>query len=175
MINGISNPQELFSFMKSNIRYGFVSKDGKKYIRKEVEESIYMDNIIRNYYFQKPEEVLISKCGICYDQVALAKKFLLDNNYKVYTFYTRIHNHVFLVYEDNNKYYYFERSFPNHNGIFSFNNLEELFRYYISIQNDLINEISFYSYDDVIYGCDFYDFINNIIKNDDIKMVLKRN
>ena len=175
MIIDINTPEELYKFMKDNISYGFISQDGTKYLRKEVKEREYMDNIFKNYYFQSPDEVLKNKCGVCYDQVSFAKNVLENNGYNVQTFYTEIRNHVFLVYTLNSKYYYFERSFPHNNGIFAFDTLEDLFKYYLYVQrNNDFHEVIFYEYDQIDYGCDFYDFIMNIKKQNNIKMVLKK-
>lgn len=171
----ISTPEELYQYMKDNISYGFISQNGTKYLRKNVKEKDYMYIIFKYYYFQSPEEVLVNKCGVCYDQVNFAKFILENNGYDVQTFYTEIRNHAFLVYILNNRYYYFERSFPHNNGIFSFATLEDLFKYYLYVQrNNCFNEVSFYQYNKVNYGCDFYDFIMNIKRKNNIKMVLKK-
>lgn len=175
-MNEINTPEKLYQYMRCNIDYGFVSKFGTKYLRNDVPERIYMNNIFNNYYYQSPEEVYKSNCGICFDQVEFAKNILVNNGYNAKSFYTRIHNHVFLVYEINGKYYYFERCFSNNNGIYRFNSLKELFEYYLSIQKDnKLNEVEFYQYENIKYGCNFDDFISNVKKQNNIKMVLKRN
>ena len=176
MMNEINTPEKLYQYMKNNIEYGFVSKYGTKFLRNEIPETIYMNNIFKNYYFQSPEELFKSKCGICFDQVEFAKNILGNNGYNVKSFYTKIHNHVFLVYEFNDKYYYYERCFKDNNGIYSFNTLKELFEYYLSIQKDnKLDQIEFFEYDNIKYGSNFDVFISSVKKQNNIKMVLKRN
>ena len=176
MMMEIDTPDKLYKYMKENIKYGFMSRNNTKFLREEVDENKYMNNIIRNYYYQSPTEVYRNKIGICFDQIEFARSILASNGYNVSTYYTKIHNHVFLVIHHNDKYYYFERSFPHNNGIFEFNSFEELCNYYLTIQKDSkLNEVEFYHYKNISYGCDFYDFIASVKKQNDIKLVLKRN
>ena len=176
MINEINTPEKLYQYMKENIEYGFINRYSTKYLRSVVDANVYMNNIFNNYRLQSPMEVYKNRCGICFDQVAFAKEILLNNGIDVETFYTKIHNHVFLVYKYNYRYYYFERSFPHHNGIMGFDTLEELFRYYLSIQEDTkLNEVAFFQFNKVIYGCDFDEYIDNIMKQNNVRMILKRN
>ena len=175
MTNDINTPQKVYDYLVDNVEYGFVSKNGTKYIRSKINSTKYMNSIYNHYYYQSPNELLLSKCGLCFDQVEFARYILSNNGYDVETFYTKIHNHVFLVYKLDNKYFYFDTCIPHYRGIYSFNDIEELFTYYINIQNTDLNEIEFYSYSNIPYGCDFYDFIMNIRKQNNIKRVLKKN
>lgn len=174
MINEINTAEKVYNYLIENVKYGFVSKNGTKFIRKDISEVKYMNNLFNHYYYQSPFELNQSKCGLCFDQIEFARYVLYGNGYDVKTFYTKICNHVFLVYRLGNKYYYFDTSIPYFKGIYSFNSLEELFTYYVSKQNtDKYDEIDFYNYKNIPYGCDFYDFINNIRNQNDIQMTLK--
>ena len=161
----IKTPKELYSYMKENIKYGYYSKiDNKYYIRSKLNNDLlYEQRLFKSYYLQSPEELLNSKIGLCYDQVELIKKWLITNNYKVHTYYTNFHNHAFLIYEDNNKYYLFERCIKKFNGIYENNNLDLLLNYYKELQLKGNPNISFniYEYKQVKYGSDFWDFILN--------------
>ena len=50
--------------------------------------------------------------------------------------------------------------------------LEELLDYYRILQNNF--DMKFYEYSNVNYGCNFYDFIFNIIPNKDFIFNLKQ-
>ena len=66
------------SIMKTmnNIEYGFKDKTGFNIIN----DSLKWENDFNNfYYFQSPEELMASKCGVCWDQVELERKLFLDN------------------------------------------------------------------------------------------------
>lgn len=168
----INTPRELYMFMKENIKYGFVNQQGIVYLRKYTSEIFYMEEFFRNYYYQKPEELLINKCGICYDQNELMKKWLIDNNYEVRTYYSTIRNHCILVYKDNNKYNWIERTFLDSLGIHDFNNLDELFNFYLYTQFDNgINEYEIYEFENIKYGISFYDYIIEAKRG---KLILKK-
>ena len=52
MIDGIDNPIDLYYFMKSNIKYGFVSQSGEKFIRVKADGQLYLEIIISHNIFQ---------------------------------------------------------------------------------------------------------------------------
>ncbi len=168
--NDIKTPEELYSFMKLNIKYGFVTENKEIHTHKNTPIVEEYEKILKDcYQLQTPTELLISKCGLCYDQVELEKKWFLNNNYKIKTFFTPYHNHAFLIYEDNNKYYLFERTMPDNNGIFSFEDLNEAIEHYKSIQikknNINSNDIVIYEYNVKNFALGFYEFINYTTNN----------
>ena len=167
----IKTPDELYEFMKYNIKYGFVSSyDNKIYVRKQVSDELYEDMLFNTYFLQTPEQLLESKYGICYDQVELAKKWFLDNGYDVFTYFSDCHNHTILIYKDKNTYNLFERSFPKNNSIYRSTTLEDALDIYKKIQfeNNDVETIKLYKYDDLSYGIGFYDFINKCKEGNDI-------
>jgi hypothetical protein len=176
----VKTPVELYEFLKLNIKYGFISKiDKKKYRRKELKNDIlYDEKIVNEYYLQTPKELLNSKIGVCYDQVELIREWMINNGYEVLTYYCDFHNHVILIYKDNKTYNLFERTLPEHNGIYKAQTLEECLVIYKNIQfnnNESIDEILLYPYEEVMFGCGFKYFIKNARKNENKKIVLKRN
>ena len=100
MKKNIQSVEHLYNFMRENIKYGFISSiDKKAYRRVEVnDDELYEKMLIESYYLQTPEELLKSKYGLCYDQVELERKWLLDKGYKVLTFFSTHHNHSFLIF-----------------------------------------------------------------------------
>lgn len=116
-----NNPKELYNWMKSNIRYS-------------------------NFYeLKSAQEVYESKCGSCHDQVMFEDYFFMRQfNLK----YSRLfaieykdgenkggRTHSFIYYIDNDKYYWFENSWPSNKGINGpYNSLNEL-------KNDFIDKM----------------------------------
>lgn len=79
------------------------------------------------YYLQSPCELLETKCGVCYDQVELERKLFNDHNILCNTYFVYLINkdklpsHTFLIYQENNKYYWFENSWIKYKGIHEYN------------------------------------------------------
>ena len=128
MINNIKTPEELLKFM-DNISYGFVDKDG----------NIYTDDFSNwnNCIVQDGEGVLESKVGTCWDQVELERLWFSSNNYTFKTIFCwfecgrvcDLPTHTFLIYEKNNKYYWFEHAFEAFRGIHEFDTMEDAINY----------------------------------------------
>ena len=104
---------ELMKLM-SSIQYGFKDEKG---------QIISNENFPNFYRLQTPEELLKSKCGICWDQVELERAFLEKKKIKVKTYFIyvvdneNLPSHTFLSFESNNKYYWFEHSWEKYQGI----------------------------------------------------------
>lgn len=123
----ISSPQELQIFMDENIKYGFVDKNGKIYndpSAKEWSENWYPTCIIQN-----GDGILNTGYGTCWDQVELERKWFDEHNYNFKTIFiwfeinepNNYPTHTFLIFEKDNKYYWFEHSFEKYKGIHEFN------------------------------------------------------
>lgn len=127
----IDNPNDLQIFLAENIKYGFVSKTGKKYFFGD-------KNWGRDWYksciVQSADKLLETKCGTCWDQVELERKWFFDNNYKFNTYFfwfdigseNNHPTHTILAFEENNKFYWFENSFYGYRGIHEYNTINEL-------------------------------------------------
>jgi hypothetical protein len=89
------------------------------------------------YIIKSPEELLKTKSGICYDQVELERQYFSKLNYEFKTFfaYEKLplddnRTHTFLIYKENNKYYWFEHSWGPYKGIHGgFSSYEECLSY----------------------------------------------
>ena len=126
----IKTPNELLDFMKNNIKYGFLGKNGKKYYDQYSEEWNDWNN---ECIVQSGEEVLNSNIGTCWDQVELERLWFEKNNYNFKTIFMwfevgrecNLPTHTFLLFEHDNKWYWFENSFEMYRGIHEYNSLEE--------------------------------------------------
>lgn len=126
----IKTPNELLDYMNKNIRYGFIDTKGNKYCSPGSKEWIinWFDNgIVQNF-----ETLLDTKIGTCWDQVEFERKWFSDNNYEFKTFFCFFENdkplptHTFLVYKEDNKYYWFENSFEIERGIHEYDSIDKL-------------------------------------------------
>lgn len=162
----LKTPEELYNYMKGNIRYGFYSDLSQGiYIRSKLNNDfLYEYMIFYNYCLQKPEQMIKTKVGICFDQVEFERKWFVNYGYKVHTFFCNFHNHAFLVYEYNGKYYYFERTLKKLNGIHEANSLKDILDEYKKQQ---LSDCSFenfklYEYMSVPFGANFYEIISRV-------------
>ena len=121
-MNNLNNQYELLDFM-NDISYGYMDKDEN--IHKEMDNS-FADNFALESYM----EVLNNKIGICWDQVELERYFFENKNIKHNTYFIvhydndKCPTHTFLIYEDNNKYYWFEHSWELYSGIHEYDSEE---------------------------------------------------
>ena len=130
IINEIKSPESLLDYMNKNIKYGFIGKNGKHYTDTTSEEwnDWYSQCIV-----QTGEEVLESNIGTCWDQVELERLWFEKHNYHFHTFFMwfevgrecNLPTHTFLIFENDNKYYWFEHAFELYKGIHEFNSLRE--------------------------------------------------
>lgn len=171
----VKKPVDLYLFMKENIKYGFYSTyDNDTHRRVDMnDDRLYELLLFHSYYLQSPKELLISKHGICFDQVEFERNWFIKNGYVVYTYFTPHHNHCFLVFKDQNGYNWFERTVKNFNGIHTKESLEELLNYYKNLQNNI--NLKLYEYDSVTFGETFCDFLDEVTKQDELgfKFMLK--
>lgn len=160
----IDEPIELYNYIKQNIKYGFISsKDKNIYRRKIIGDKLYEEEILNNYYLQSPKELLENKVGICFDQVELIRYWLDRHNIINNTYYLSFHNHAIIIYKLEDKYYLFETSLPDLNGIYKENSLIDSFKKCKSIQEELntksIKRLVFHKYDKPEYNTDFFKYV----------------
>ena len=156
-----------------NIEYGFKDKNGANLINSESWDK----NFYNFYYLLSPEELLHSKCGVCWDQVELERKLFNDANINCDTYFIYIDDnenlpsHTFLIFQLNNKYYWFEHSWYDMKGIHEYNNIKALLndvknKFIDSIKNEINSNLNYetfiYKYNKPKYhiSCDeFYSYI----------------
>lgn len=156
-----------------NIEYGFKDKNGANLINSESWDK----NFYNFYYLLSPEELLHSKCGVCWDQVELERKLFNDANINCDTYFIYIDDnenlpsHTFLIFQLNNKYYWFEHSWYDMKGIHEYDNIKALLndvknKFIDSRKNEINSNLNYetfiYKYNKPKYhiSCDeFYSYI----------------
>ncbi len=124
---------EIMNLM-NDIKYGWVDSNNQNHF--EIDET-FSDT----YKLQSPKELINSKLGVCWDQVELERHYFEKTNYPFSTYFIVYYDndkcptHTFLVYEDNNKYYWFEHAWSKYKGIHEYNSLNELL---IDVRNNFI-------------------------------------
>lgn len=130
----INTPEELLEFMSNNIKYGYLGKTGRVY--RKTDKDFY-DKWEKEYILQNKDDLLETLHGDCFDQVEFERDWFTSNNYEVRTFFEMVRLnykniypvHSFLIYQDSDKWYWFENSDSNNRGIHEFDSLEELLDY----------------------------------------------
>lgn len=131
LVERIKTPEELLSFMDKNIKYGYVGSDSKKIYTWKDER--FNEDFDREYFLQSPEELLISKRGVCWDQVELERYWFNQKKLEAKTYFlnfakedSNLPTHTLLVYKNDNKFYWFENSFANNRGIHEYESIDSL-------------------------------------------------
>lgn len=177
----IKTPAELLKYM-DNIQYGFTDKEGKNYGSWNEEE--FEKEVFNKWFLSSPERLIKVKHGHCYDQVELERDWFIKHGYKVHTYYMMFllpyenpyTTHTFLIYEKDNKYYYFEHSDYYHRGIYEFKSLNEALTFCRSnhlksnkAQNNMTTEemssLKIFSYPKPKYNLKMNEFIDYILDN----------
>lgn len=104
-LSKIKTPDDIFDEL-STIKYDDYTPDNK-------------------YIIKTPNQVLQTKTAICYDMVELERQLFTNIGYKTFTHF--IHDptqsiektptHTFLIFKENNKYYWFEVSWESYRAI----------------------------------------------------------
>jgi hypothetical protein len=114
--------EDIFKSM-DNVKYGYLDKFGNKHFD-------ITSDFSENYVLQTPEQVITNEIGICWDQVELERYYFGNKNTKTY-FLVHYDNdkcptHTFLVFENDNKFYWFEHSWELFRGIHEYISLKDL-------------------------------------------------
>lgn len=169
--DNINSTDDLYNFIISNIRYGFINNYKEKYYRENTSRLLYEEELFRNYFLQSPKELLISKCGLCFDQTELMKYWLTNHGYKTHLYYSTDRNHSLLIYEYNNNYYWIETTLRESLGIYKANSIDEILNKYLSFNKFSDTNIYIYEYNNLTYGSNLVDVI---YKAKNGKLVLKK-
>ena len=145
----------------------------KTYMKlKKSTQDIWKINFLHENLVFPFKELLISKHGICFDQVEFERDWFVKKGYEVYTFFTPHHNHCFLVFKDSNGYNWFERTIKEHNGIHTKKSLEKLIYHYKYVQDNM--NLKLYQYDNVTFGETFCDFLDEVTEKDQLGLKLMK-
>ncbi len=120
-INSVMDLMELLD----TIENGWMDIDKNVYINTE-------KGFKKKYVLSSPEDVLEQKVGTCYDQVELERSLFRNLNLKFNTYFMvyydakKLVTHTFLVYEENEKFYWLEHALEQSKGIHEFLSLYDL-------------------------------------------------
>lgn len=109
------------------IKYGWYDKVGR------LHESLKEGNFSKNYRMQYIDEVKKHKCSICWDLCEVERDFFENTDYPFMTVFAVLKKykkkpcHTFLVFKNNDKFYWFEASWEKKKGVREYDTLEELF------------------------------------------------
>lgn len=110
----------------SSIKYGWYDKNNN------LHESLKDGNFIKDYRMQSIKNVLKHKYSICWDLCEVERDFFKKTNYQFVTIFAVLKTqkkkpcHTFLVFKDNESFYWFEASWNKMKGIRKYNSLEEI-------------------------------------------------
>ncbi|MCI8670455.1 MAG: hypothetical protein HFI36_00285 [Bacilli bacterium] len=101
----------------------------------DVEKNVYKNvekGFKKKYVLSNPEEVLKNKVGTCFDIVELERNYFKGLGIKFNTFFMiyyegkKVYTHTFVVYEENEKFYWFEHAWTKDKGVHEFMSLFDL-------------------------------------------------
>ena len=133
-MNNIKTPEELLNFMSNKINYGYLGKNGIVYHH---DDSDFNSDWYEQYVLESKDDILENLYGNCWDQVELERYWFLKNGYEIKTIYEMVKldydnvypTHSFLIYKDNDYWYWFEFADFNNRGIHKFDTYDELLNY----------------------------------------------
>jgi len=155
----------------NEIDYGFVLNDKNIYPENDSEWS---NEISKKYFLQSPEQLVISKFGVCWDQVELERYYFEQENIKCESYFIVEYDgieyptHTFIIIELNNKYYWFEHSWEPYRGIRKYDSIDsalydvkEKFMKMLINRNLSTEEIVIYKYSKPQYGINSNEFFKH--------------
>ncbi len=101
----------------------------------DLEHNVYRDTekgFKKKYVLSSPEEVLTNHVGTCFDLVEVERAYFKNLNKKfdayfmIYYESKKVYTHTFIVYEENEKFYWFEHAWDKDRGIHEYMSLYDL-------------------------------------------------
>ena len=181
-INSIKTPEDILSFMKEKIKYGWLDINNEEHIGN-------MKNFRKLYRTSTIEEILSHGIGTCIEQVYLMNYLLNKLSITNKMFCTRIyeskdfndldseeHMHCFILYYMNNKVYHIEHPNWEKVGIYEYANEKEAIttinNYYIELVDGMARPVTeFY---EVFPNISFKEFNNYINELDEQRKIIRR-
>ena len=184
-MNNIKTPEELLKFMSNKIKYGYLGKNGRVY---HYYEADFNSDWYEQYILQSKDELLNNLYGNCWDQVELERDWFLKKGYKIKTIYEMVKldydnkypTHSFLIYKNNDYWYWFENSDFDNRGIHKFNTIDELLNYQykkyikllktLNITKDEIEKIIITEFDKPKEHISAREYLHHVIDSTQIKI-----
>jgi len=188
-MNDIKTPEELLNFMSNNINYGYLGKNGRVYHYDDLD---FDSKWYEQYILENSEELINNLYGNCWDQVELERDWFLKNGYEIKTVYEMVKldydnvypTHSFLVYKDNNHWYWFENASINNRGIHKFNTFDDLLDYqykkYVeflrtfNITDEELEKIIVIEFDKPKEHISAREYLNHVINSQEINKKQRR-
>lgn len=151
MYKEIKEIKKFYNELK-NIKYGWHDKRGNLY------EHLTDGNFKKDYRMQKISDIKKNNHAICWEMCELERKYFKEHKISHKTIFAILKDnkkmpcHTFLVFEKENKWYWFESSWNNQKGIHEYTSLEEILDYIKNNFSDFTKEkynpssIEFYEY-----------------------------
>ncbi len=157
-----------------DIKIGYADRKGNYYHNCK-------DDFYDVYYLQKPQDLMESKVGLCFDQVELERFLLSKYDMDLRTYYLIYQDgllgpsHSFLIYKDNNKYYWLENSWLKHRGIHEYESKESAFldianKFGKTIINFKKEKLKLYEFEKPRYGTGYEKYKINAFNGKVIKI-----
>lgn len=172
-IQRVKTIEDVLTFMKENIRYGWLDINNNKHIGN-------MKDFRKIYKTLSIEETLSNGCGTCIEQVYLMKYLLDKLNIQNKMFCTRIyesndynnldedeHMHCFILCYKDNKVYHIEHPNFYKIGIYEYKNEKEAIKkinnYFIKLSGGITRPVTeFYEVKEGLSFKEFNNYINNL-------------
>lgn len=159
--------EKLTTFLKS-IKYGWIDLNG------EIHYKIDKEKFLSDYRLLSPDKLSDQKIGICFDMVEYERIYLQNNNIhgqSILIVHEKDHKptiHTFMIYQNNNKYYWIEYAFRKTSGIRSYSNIHDCLE---NVKREFLNEnnitapgnISLYNYEKPPYNITQQEFIKHCL------------
>lgn len=120
----VQSVNELLDFLQ-DIQHGYMDVD--KNVSYEIDSGFK-----KKYILSSPEDVLKNGVGTCFDLVELERVYFKNLGLKFQTYFMvyyeskKVFTHTFVVYEENEKFYWFEYAWNKNQGIHEYMSLYDL-------------------------------------------------
>lgn len=182
----IKTPESLLNFMTKHISYGIFGTDNKEYTTYQNDiNSEFQIACQTKYALCDKERILRYGLGVCLDQVELERFWFKEHNYNFKTFFIWFNfeqdnnypTHTYLVFEKNDKYYYFEHADSTNRGIYELNSYKEAILYQMNnhikhvkknnlpINDEILNHIQVIEFKINNYKISMNEYYDNIVKS----------
>ena len=156
------------------IRLGYMDRKGNKYVT--------CDEKFRDlYYLQTPHSVMENGIGLCFDQVELERYLVSKMGINHRTYFMSYQKralgpaHTFLLFKENDKYYWFENAWYKYKGIHEYDTKEEALldikkKFVATIDDYDESKFRMYEFDKPRAGINYTKYIGNAMNGIVIKL-----
>ena len=158
----------------AELKLGYRDREGNFYAG-------FKNNFKELFYLQSPKQLAESKIGTCFEQVEYERDLISKMNVELRTYFINYPcdnydmSHAFLIYKDNQKYYWLENAWVKYKGVHIYDSKEQLFldvltKFVATIPNGEFKKVRLYMYEKPRFGINYAKFLSNCISNRSIKI-----